>query len=225
MRRRIAAIGEAVEIVSRRHHGDAPGRRIAEREARLHVKLACRHIPLPHAGTRADLSDLRQVVDLVPERDARDLDRLDGAPVPDDIEIVETLVVNVVTVGLLRGLVLGDDEIVVVEADVDAEIGLRLQPQFLQQRDSRSEHAQPRASGRMDGGGCGNHFRGMLVHQGFWALRVCATALGCGRVLALPASAKALNDRFNRFTSRPSTIKTRREDRSAEGQPARWTGG
>jgi hypothetical protein len=52
--------------------------------------------------------------------DAVDGDRLDRTPVPDDVEIVKTLVVDVVLVRLLRGLVLGGEKVVVVEDHVDA---------------------------------------------------------------------------------------------------------
>ena len=57
-----------------------------------------------------------------------DVERLHRPPVPDDIEIVQTLVVNIIGVRFQRRLVLRRHEILIVEFDIHAEIALGAEP-------------------------------------------------------------------------------------------------
>lgn len=108
-------------------------------QIRLDEELLDRGVTLPQPRVGPYMSGLRQIVDLVPEPNPSDADRLDRPPVPDDIEIVKALVVDVVAVRLLRRLVLGRQEIVVVEHHLDAEVLFGAQPQFLKQGNRRTE--------------------------------------------------------------------------------------
>ncbi len=99
-----------------------------------------------------DAPGLGEIADLFPARDACDVDRLDGAPEPDDIEVVKALVIDVVGLGPDRGLALGADEIEVLEDQRDAEIGLGAQAHGFEQRDLGAEHAQDRPTLQMQRG-------------------------------------------------------------------------
>jgi hypothetical protein len=66
--------------------------------------------------------------------DARRVDRLHGAPVPDDVEIVEALVVDVEGIRRTRGLPLRRLEVAAVELDANAEIGFGLRSDLVEKR-------------------------------------------------------------------------------------------
>ena len=66
----------------------------------------------------------RQVVEIVPLRDALGVDGLNGAPVPDDIQIVKALVIDVIALRIDRRTTLGVDEITFDEFDPETQIGL-----------------------------------------------------------------------------------------------------
>jgi hypothetical protein len=85
---------------------------------------------------------LGQINDLGPESNPLDVDRLYGAPVPDDVEVVEALVADVAGHRLQRRLVLGGHEVLTVEFNIHAEIALSTEPKFFQQRDRRAQDAQ-----------------------------------------------------------------------------------
>ncbi len=128
----IGPVGETVEIVGGRQHRDEPRRRIAQSEVRPNEQFACGYVAKTQSWIGPYVAGLGQIVDLIPQDDALGVDRLDRPPMPDDIEIVEALIVDVVGFRLARRFVLCRQEIIVVERHIDAEIGLRTQPQFLQ---------------------------------------------------------------------------------------------
>jgi hypothetical protein len=105
---------------------------------------------MPDAGIRINSPRLGQIGDLIPKRNTLRVDRLNRAPIPDDVEIVKALIIYIIAFRFSRGLALGLQEILLVEDDLDIEILLSAPPQFLEQRNFRSENTQRRAWSRMN---------------------------------------------------------------------------
>ena len=97
------------------------------------------------------MAGLGEIVDFIPKHDALGVHGLDRAPVPDDIEIVKALVVDIVGFRLAGRLVLRRQKVVIIEGDVNAEIVLRAQTQLFQQRYCRAKNSQAGPASQMQG--------------------------------------------------------------------------
>ena len=150
----------------RRQHADAVARRRAQGMVRLHEEFGHRRIAPADRRAGMDPAGLGEIADLVPERDAGDVDRLDGAPEPHDVEIVEALIVDVVRLWLTGRLALRADEIEILEDERYAEIGLGALADLLEQRDLGAEHAQGRPPVEMERRGAARFgLVGVLAHE------------------------------------------------------------
>ena len=147
-------VAEGVEVVDGRQHRDVAAGIGAQRVARLHVELLHRRIAMPLPAMPADAAALGEVADIVPFLEALGVERLQRAPEPDDVEIVEALVVEVVGARLQGSLALAGNEIEHLVLDLEAEIRLGHGDDLVDDGDRCSQHAQrrrPENGGRRDG--------------------------------------------------------------------------
>ena len=134
-------IGKRVDVVDGRQHADETRRLSAQRAGGLHVEVFQWCVAAPFRRRGPQPTRLGQLADLIPLRDALGVDGLDRLPVPDDFNIVKTLVVNIERVGLHCSLALCIDKIECLEADVDAQITFGLLAQRLKKCDFSAQHA------------------------------------------------------------------------------------
>ena len=147
-------VAERVEVVDGRQHRDVAAGIGAQRVARLHVELLHRRIAMPLPAMPADAAALGEVADIIPFLEALGVERLQRAPEPDDVEVVETLVVEVVGARLQSSLALAGNEIEDLVFDLEAEIRLGHGDDLVDDGDRCSQHAQrrrPENGGRRDG--------------------------------------------------------------------------
>src|SRR5579872_2541748 len=110
----------------------------------MNIEARHRRVAHPDGAGAVDRALLGKIVDFAPELDPVDLGRLDRPPIPDDVEIVETLVVDIVAVRLRRRDPLRGHEIMRLKLKVEAEVAARALDQLAVGRDLGAQYAQLR---------------------------------------------------------------------------------
>ena len=142
---RFAVVAESIDIVGQRQHRDLLGRVGEERAVGLDVEEPHRGVTGADLGLVVDLADFGQGRNVLPLRQAGDVDRLADPGAPDDLDRVEPLVVDVPGLRLRDRDLLRRQAVLDVVLQGDPQILLCLRLDRVEQGDTGADNAQGRS--------------------------------------------------------------------------------